>query len=215
MFKRLLSVCTALLLMATIACATYLISTYIFTPGEKPLVAVLQAITGEGKLPEQILIRQGTIIREETEYLCGCIMVDFQGLAPEYLRGASESKARQFYSPEEGWKITKQADGIIAFNKTVGELCDQHKQYRHIGIDDDKLAVYKGPLGYDQELIRVEVNMPVDQLPPQLYTKLLQANDFDKQDFATKLQLREKLEFTSEQHLNTVLDSLDEVVESQ
>jgi len=210
MIKRLLTIGGALTLVLFIACITYFSVTYLFPPAEKPVSTVFQQfIREDGK--SDVLIKPGTIVRIEKRYACGDVMTEFQGPATRELQGLSESEVRELYPSDEGWEIHRLSGGIIQMSKSVKDLCDQHRQYRHLGIYQDMLAVYQGPLGYNDSLIRVEKNIPLSSLSPEFRVKLQQAMDFNRQAASTKLQLRRQFEFPSEQLLNTALDSIDEM----
>ncbi|MCF8010723.1 MAG: hypothetical protein K9L17_05415 [Clostridiales bacterium] len=159
---------------------------------------------------EEVLINPGTIIRKEKVYVCGDKITIFQGPAPERMQGLTVEEVKELYSEKDGWNISKLSGNIVLLSKSMDKLCDKHLKYRHLGIYQGNLAVYKGPLGYDKDLIRVEKNISLNKLPQGLSEKLNLAINFDKHDYSTKLQLRKTLEFTSESDLNAVLDTLDE-----
>lgn len=210
MIKGVLKIGTAVILMLTVASITYFSFMYLFPPVEKPVSTVLQQLINlDGE--DDVLVKPGIIVRIEKKYACGDVFVDFQGPAPKDLQGLSEKEVRGKYSPDEGWSISKLSGGIVKLSQSVNDLCDRHRQYRHLGIYQGMLVVYEGPLGYNESLIRVERNIAVENLPPELRIKLQQAMDFERQASSTKLQLRKQLEFSSEQDLNTALDSLDEL----
>lgn len=210
MFRRLISVSFAVALVLLISAATYFSVTYLFSPAEKPVSTVFQQLVRNGKY-EDVLIKPGTIVRIEKKYACGDVMTEFQGPATKELQGLTRSEVRELYPADSGWEIHELSGGIVALSKSVQDLCEMHGQYRHLGVYQDMLAVYQGPLGYNDSLIRVEKNIPLSNLPPAFQVKLQQAMDFDKQAASTKLELRKQLEFPSEQLLNTALDSIDEM----
>jgi len=78
-----------------------------------------------------------------------------------------------------------------------------------LGIAEDRLAIYQGPLGCDKELLKIE-NIMVENLPVDFQSKLEQAMAFEKQETGIQEQLRKELEFPSESSLQAGLENLDE-----
>jgi hypothetical protein len=210
MFRRFLFLGSAIALILIAASVTYFSVTYFFPPAEKPVSTVYQQIVS-GSAGSDPLIKPGTIVRIETQYACGDVMTEFQGPANNELRGLTEKQVKELYSPEAGWEINRLSGGIIELSRSVEDLCDRHKEYRHLGIYQNMLAVYEGPLGYNESLLRVERNISMDSLPSEYRVKLEQAMDFDKQAASAKLELRRQFEFPNEQLMNTALDSIDEM----
>ncbi|MGB9847320.1 MAG: BofC C-terminal domain-containing protein, partial [Desulfotomaculales bacterium] len=89
-------------------------------------------------------------------------------------------------------------------------FCPEHKNFRHLGISEGFLAVFEGPLGNNQKLLRVEKNIPVSSLSPDFQTRLEQAMDFGRQLPEIQVQLRRELEFNGESALNAGLENIDE-----
>ena len=210
MIKRLWFICAAATLVLAVASITYFSVTYWVPPAEKPVSAVWQQLVGQERVDEKV-IKPGTIVRIETKYACGDTMTEFQGPATKELRGLSEKQVKDIYSSDAGWEIHVLSGGIVELSRSVEDLCDRHRQYRHLGIHEQMLAIYEGPLGYNEKVLRVEQDMPLNSLPPGFSEKLKQAMDFGSQASPTKLELRKQFEFSSEQLLNTALDSIDEM----
>lgn len=210
MISRLIRIGLIGLFIFSISAITYFSFTYLFSPVKMPVSTALKQITGKEKCSD-ILINPGTIVRVEERYACGDVFVKFQGPAKKEWHGLSEREVRDLYPVSAGWEISKLSEGIVELSKSVPGLCERHASYRHLGVAQGMLAVYQGPLGYNDSLIRVEKNIVLNSLPQDFQDKLLQAMDFNKQADRTKQDLRKQLEFPSEQDLNAVLDSIDEM----
>jgi hypothetical protein len=76
------------------------------------------------------------------------------------------------------------------------------------------LAIYEGPLGYNEKIIRVE-SITVEELPNELQIKLQQAMNFKKQAGTAAEKLQNELEFKTEDALNAALENIDEHSEQQ
>ena len=95
--------------------------------------------------------------------------------------------------------------------KETEEFCPVHRKFRHIGIYHGLVAVYEGPLGYNDKILCVE-NIMVESLHPDYRIKLEQAMDLPKQSDITAEGLRAELEFASDETLHAVLENMDEHV---
>ncbi|MDQ0287287.1 hypothetical protein J2Z49_002408 [Desulfofundulus luciae] len=208
MLKRLLYAFAGLLIMLGVAITVYLGLNLLGEPSIKPGLALFKS-NDQSVLP----VKSDTFVQEEKEYLCGDIHIVFLGRAPRELLGLDRVDLARRYPPAEGWSMEEQGRMLI-LRQRVKDFCPEHKNYRHLGVHEGYLAVYEGPLGYDEKLLRVEKNMPVAELHPDLQLKLHKAGDFNRQDPETQAILRAELEFPSEQAVNAMLENLDEATES-
>ncbi|GBF35332.1 hypothetical protein DCCM_4455 [Desulfocucumis palustris] len=155
----------------------------------------------------------GTIVRQENSYLCKDVETVYQGPAPRELVGLTEKELEKKYPAEEGWSIKTVDGGILVLTRNVDDFCSLHRDYRHLGIYRNVLAVYQGPLGCDQKLIRLEEGKRMELLPEDLRKRLESAADLANVDPAAREELKYHLEFENEAMLNSMLENLDEVVE--
>lgn len=151
-----------------------------------------------------------TIIKEEHIYLCGDI--EEVGRKNIAMTGMATEKELKDYYLSRGFKLEVQGDQVIV-QKKVNEFCSYHRNFRHLGQYRDKLAIYQGPLGYQQKLIKIEENFPLNKLSEDFQVKLQQSMDFWDMTPETQAKLRYELEYASEDALNAVLENLDELQE--
>ncbi|MBE3586688.1 hypothetical protein [Desulfofundulus thermocisternus] len=209
MLKRLLYAFAGLLVMLGVALGIYAGLNMLGEPSIKPGLAVFGNSGDRPLLP----VQRDTFVQEEREYLCGDTQIVFLGRAPRELLGLDREELAKRYPPAEGWSMEERGRTLV-FKQQIEDFCPEHRNYRHLGIHEGYLAVFQGPLGYDQKLLRVERNIPVTVLHPDLQLKLHKAGDFERQDPETQAILRSELEFPSEQAVNAMLENLDELTES-
>lgn len=142
-------------------------------------------------------------LQEEKEYLCGDVQVSLIDCAGD------QSAIIKRYPSSEGWSVEEKGSTIIA-RQRINDFCPEHKNYRHLGVHEGFLAVFEGPLGHNERLLRVEKGIPLVHLHPDLQLKLHKAMDYERQDAETKAILKAELEFSSEQAASAFLDNLDE-----
>lgn len=153
----------------------------------------------------------GAILREENSYLCGDVELVYQAPAPADLLGKDIRELRRKYPEKDRWSVEIKNEKLVVLRKNIDGFCGEHSLYRHLGIHRERLAVYQGPLGFNQRLLRVEERKKVDDLPPGLRDKLYKARDFDRLPAGDKTSLRSELEFIDENALNSALENLDEM----
>lgn len=148
--------------------------------------------------------RPGTLyVQEEREYLCGDVQVSLAG------RVESRAALSKRYPASDGWVLEEKGSTVVV-RQRVEDFCPEHRNYRHLGLHDGCLAVFEGPLGHNEKLLRVERSLPVAQLHPDLQIKLYRAMDYGRQDAETRAILKAELEFSSDQAASAFLDNLDE-----
>ncbi|AEG60630.1 hypothetical protein [Desulforamulus ruminis] len=150
------------------------------------------------------------IIREENVYLCGDIEEVGRKTAG-MAKLTTEKELKEYYGSRD-FTLQINKDEIVA-QKRVKDFCTYHKNFRHFGAYQDKLAVYQGPLGYNQKLLKVEESFPLNSLSEDFQVKLQQSMDFWHMTPKTQTNLRDELEFASEDAMNAVLENLDEMQE--
>lgn len=157
------------------------------------------------------VVSPGAVLKKENYFLCGDVELIFQGLAPGGILGKNLKELRGKYPESAGWSVEMKDDKMVVLRKKVDDFCGQHSLYRHLGIHNDRLAVYQGPLGFNHRLLRVEENKKLDQLPGDLREKLQKAREYDRLSPDERSALRYDLEFFDETALNSSLENLDEV----
>jgi len=158
-------------------------------------------------------VTSDTILKKERLFLCKDVEVISEELASEDLMGLSMKDLVGIFSPA-GWRVTLNDSKALILTEQSEQLCHIHKNYRHLGLFQGRLAIYEGPLGYNEKIIRVE-SITAQTLPNDLQIKLQQAMDFQKQAGAAAEKLREELEFKNDEVLNAALENIDEHGEEQ
>ncbi|SHJ96969.1 hypothetical protein [Desulforamulus aeronauticus] len=179
---------------------------FISNPGLFNNSTILQALAQQ---PDSAIL-QDVVIREERVYICG----DVQEVARRTV-GSLNIKTEQELSNQyaaKGYSVVKLKNDFLAQTK-VNDFCNYHNSFRHFGIQNNKLAIFQGPLGYNQKLICIEENIDINTLQPTFQVKLQQAMDFFQMNPETQAKLRYELEFSSEDGLNAALENLDELQE--
>lgn len=205
MFKKVNTMLAAAVAVFLIATAVYVTLTSFSNPVMKPV------LTGERIEP---LIQSTTTIRQENKYtVCGDVEVYYRGPAKRDLIGLDENRLRLKYPRQEGWAVAVEGDEVVITRQLDG-LCGMHREYRHLGIHEGQLAVYQGPLGHDEVLLRVESGININRLPELFIDKLNKADAFVDLCDDEQRELRKAIEFTDEQALNALLENLDEYGDS-
>ncbi len=206
MFRRIRWFITAAAITLTVALAVFLITGLMAGPLAGPLFSVF----GQGKAG---VVAPGATLKEENCYLCGDVELVYQAPAPAEMLGKGLEDLRRKYPEKDGWSVEIKNERLVVLRKNVDGFCGQHSLYRHLGIYRDRLAVYQGPLGFDQRLLRVEEKKKVENLPRTLREKLQKSREFNRLPAEEKSSLRSDLEFIDETALNSVLENLDEVTD--
>ena len=179
---------------------------FINNPGVFNNTAILQALAQQ---PSSALA-QDMVIREERVYICGDVQEVARRTAGS-LNIKTEQELNNQYAAK-GYSVVRLKNDFLAQTK-VNDFCNYHNSFRHLGIQNNKLAIFQGPLGYNQKLISVEENIDTNTLQPTLQVKLQQAMDFFQMNPETQAKLRYELEFSNEDGLNAALENLDELQE--
>lgn len=201
--NNLFTVALVLVLFLSIG-AGFLWGSYINQPDIRPVQLIL---------PEWGLFKSKvtpeTLVYKEKEYLCG----DLEKISEEYasgeLLGLDKKNLAGKYPASEGWTVGFTSPDLLSLTLKADEFCPVHRNYRHIGLYHGLVAVYEGPLGCNQKVLRVE-NILAESLDPGFRIKLEQSMDLANQSHITAEMLREELEFISEDTLNAALENMDE-----
>lgn len=162
---------------------------------------------------DQEKVNRQTFVVIERQFLCGDRELLWEGEAPPDLVGLGRRELAERFSSEAGWRIEASFPARLRLTQRVTALCAAHQSYRHLGLKNGYMAIFEGPLGFNQRVLRYERKLPEGALTPALRTKLRRAMDFEKQPARVKRQLQQDLEFSSEANLNAALENLDELQE--
>lgn len=208
MLKKLVSLWAALLFMVGVAAGVYLLLGTLGGPLMKPVTSVINDVRREDTRP---VVGPYTTVRMVKEYgSCGDVELYSRGPAGEELIGLDEHRLRMRYPASDGWEVAFQ-DGELTVTRKVEGYCGLHREYRHLGLHRGKLAVYQGPLGNDETLLRVEENIDVQMLPADWRSSLEQAARYNDLPREEQLELQARLEFPDEFTMNMVLENFDEM----
>ncbi|MDD4334538.1 MAG: hypothetical protein PHY77_02915 [Desulfotomaculaceae bacterium] len=152
-----------------------------------------------------------TKVYKEKKYLCGDLEKVSEGYTSGELLHMDKKALLEKFPAAEGWTVVFTNPGMLSLTLKAEEFCPLHRKFRHIGIYNGQVAVYEGPLGYNDRVLRVE-NIMVESLHPDYRIKLEQAMDLQKQSNITAEMLRAELEFSSDETLNAALENMDEHV---
>lgn len=191
--------------MIMVAGVFYLALNFFVAPLLKPGMPVFHL-----GLAQTNKITAATTVRQENSYLCKDIELIYQGPASRDIIGLAGEDLDKKFPAGAGWTVELREDGLLVLNHSLDEFCSRHKNYRHLGLYRNVLAIYQGPLGYDQKLLRLEDNKRIENLPPDLRGKLEMAVNYGSLNEAQRDNLRKELEFIDETSLNNALENLDE-----
>lgn len=155
-------------------------------------------------------VKRDTHVVQEEVFVCNDTETVYQGPAPLELVGLGTADLLKRYPAEDGWTLAVDLPHKLVMRHRVQGFCLTHASYRHIGDSEGFVAVYEGPLGYDQHLLTV-TRILVEQLPPEMRENLARARRFQDLDEAARDEVRRALEFTDEGSLNAVLENMDEL----
>ncbi|MFZ5646824.1 MAG: hypothetical protein ACOY30_04290 [Bacillota bacterium] len=204
MLKKISYFITGMIITIAVAAAVFLGAVFIAGPAVWPLLPVFGDVGGK-------VVAPGAVLKKENSYLCGDVELVFQGQAPGSILGKNLRDLRGKYPESEGWSVDLDNEKLVVLRKKMEGFCSQHSHYRHLGVHNGRLAVYQGPLGFDQKLLRVEENKKINLLPQSMREKLQKAGEFDRLPPEEKSALRGELEFIDEVSLNSALENLDEL----
>ncbi|MFZ5898662.1 MAG: hypothetical protein ACOYU7_05750 [Bacillota bacterium] len=155
-------------------------------------------------------VKRNTYVVQEEVFVCNDTRIVHRGPAPLELVGLSTADLLKQYRSENGWALTADLPYKLVVRHKVQGFCPTHASYRHLGDSEGFVAVYEGPLGYDQHLLTV-TRILVEQLPPGMRENLARAQRFKDLDEGARAEVRRALEFTDENSLNAVLENMDEL----
>ncbi|MFZ5591947.1 MAG: hypothetical protein ACOY81_09105 [Bacillota bacterium] len=196
--------CKLLALLAVTALAVYLALGFQVLPGMSlAFWSAEEKVVGER-------VTDKTLLKEQYIYWCGDSHLIYQGELYKQLQGKSLAQIKDIFPAEEGWQVYTDEHGCLHLDRRIDSFCSKHIAYRHLGLQGEKLAVYQGPLGYDQKLLQVLESWNASALPAAWREKVQKAAKFQQLPEEEQQRLREELEFTDEVSLQAALDNLDE-----
>lgn len=201
--NKLLTGVVLLILLLSIG-AGFLWGRYMNQPDSRPVELILP-----GRDLFRARVTLDTILDKEKEYLCGDLEKISEEPVPGELLNMDKKVLMEKFPGSEGWTVNFTNPGLLSLTLKTDEFCPTHRRFRHIGLYHGLVAVYEGPLGINDKLLRVE-NIMVESLEPDFRIKLEQSMDLENQSHFAAQKLREELEFSAEETLNAALDNMDE-----
>lgn len=150
------------------------------------------------------------LLQEKYIYWCGDTHLVYQGELYRQLQGKSLARIKEIFPAAEGWQVYVDEKGCLHLDRRIEGFCSKHTAYRHLGLKGQHLAIYQGPLGYDQKLLQVLEGKEIKSLPARWQERIKQAQNYSQLSEDEKLRLQEELEFPDEMALQAALDNLDE-----
>ena len=196
-------------LVGVIVCFAYMITTGMFTPFESTILSKSWA-TNENADANYTVGRE-TVVRKQNIYLCG----DVENLESETdvaaLIGMNKSELKNMFAEEDGWQVQFLSPQELVLARSINDFCQEHSRYRHLGIYQNKLAVFKGPIVINTFLMHVVLSVDIKDLPMNWQDLLNQAMKYYSLDVETQKEIKQQLEFSDEKALYAVLENIDEI----
>ena len=175
---------------------------YMWWGSSEPVLAVLA----------QTKIRASDVLRQDNCYWCGDRETVYEGTAGDYWQKELSADLRADLLKLKNWHLSQEKDDTLILICEKQGFCPEHQYYRHLQLgEDNKLAVFEGPLGFDQKLLWLESQYSLQDLSTDLGQALIQARNFEALSPEEQQKCREQLEFASETRLNGFLENLDEL----
>lgn len=153
-------------------------------------------------------INSNTIINKEIRYICGD-KVTTKIPTTSSLVGLDFASLVKKFPAQQGWNIDDSRKNVLTLARVEKRVCPYHQDFRHLGISDGFLAVYEGPLGYNQKVLQRE-NISVSKLPLDVQANLKRAIDYNYQTQDNQGRLKLIFEFENEEQLNSTLENFDD-----
>lgn len=133
------------------------------------------------------------VVLEKTYTKCGhTITSEYE--QQDRLTGKSLMEIQQEFSDGEGCLVwTDEENGTLMIHQQVDDWCPEDLKRVHLGLFKGHVAVFRGPAGSNDELLRI-TGIKAERLPEQLRQTLESGT----------------LEYDSEDEANFVLENLDE-----
>jgi hypothetical protein len=112
---------------------------------------------------------------------------------PLELMGKTVAAIQQEFTYKDGYMVWFTEDGSLMIHQRIEGWCPDDQERVHLGIFKGHVAVFRGPSGFDEEVLRV-TGIRTELLPETL-----------RQDLEAGI-----LEYSSEDEANFVLENLDE-----
>jgi uncharacterized protein YcgL (UPF0745 family) len=142
---------------------------------------------------QEMVVNQDTpVVLEKVFTECGHVVTG-ELENRKNLVGKTLEEIRQQYPYKEGYLAWFNEDKSLVIHQRVEGWCPEDDSKCHLGVYKDHVAVYRGPAGYNEEILRI-TRIKIDSLPTEV-----------REEVRTG-----KMEFTNETTLNDALESLDE-----
>lgn len=156
-------------------------------------------------------IKKDTVIIKEIRYICGDKVRTKIPTTSRFI-GMDFSSLAKIFTPAQGWNIDDSVKNNLVIARVDNNLCPYHKGFRHLGIDQGFLAIFEGPLGYNNTVLQRE-NITLSSLPEELQKDLRAVMEYNQQPPDIQGKLKSTYEFDSEAQLNTAMENFDEYKE--
>jgi len=209
MIKRMIGFIVALMFMGVIVAAVYLALDSVGAPDLKPVVQAVENVAGVGR--EKAVVGPYTVVQKSNYYrFCGDAELYSRGPADKELIGLDLERLKMKYPASENWEVAFQGQ-VLNITRNIDGYCGLHQAYRHLGIYEGKVAVYQGPLGNDEVLLRLEENIALNLLPADWRERLEKSSAYNSLTPDEKSDLQATIEFPNEEALNVALENFDEM----
>ncbi len=199
----------AAFLTGAVICSAYLFTTGMLNPINS--MTLSKSWAKEENNASDLTVSEETVMYKQNIYLCGCTENLDKETDLTALLGMNHSELEKMFTSKDGWQVKFVSPNELILARKVDNFCSTHQEYRHLGIYQDQLAVFKGPLGINTDLQQLVPGKKVQDLPQHWQDMLYQAMDFNNLDEKNQNIIRNELEFNNEKALNAVLENLDEI----
>lgn len=153
-------------------------------------------------------IKANTVIKKEIRFVCGDRVTTSLPVASN-LVGLDFAGLSKKFPPEQGWSIDDSKKDKLTLIHIEERVCPYHQGFRHLGVSEGYLAVFEGPLGYNQKILQRE-EIAFNSLTPDMQSDLNLVMDYNRQPSDIRAKLNSAYEFDTEAQLNSVLENFDE-----
>ncbi len=153
-------------------------------------------------------ISENTKIKKVVMFACNDKVTTAIPTTSKYIGMDYDALLRE-YPQSSGWIIDDSVLNEVILTKYENKVCPYHREYRHLGISDGYLAVFEGPLGYNNKVLQRD-SINVAALPSQIQESLKKAMDYPAQTGDLQAELKRQFEFENEDKLNLIMENFDE-----
>lgn len=151
-----------------------------------------QQTSGIDSTDQKKVTAEISVVREISYARCHHIVREgFEN--PRQLLGMGLDEVRAKFSFKNGYLVWFEGDNSLVIHQRVEDWCPEDGKKFHLGLFKDHVAVFKGPGGTNDEVVRV-TGIKIEGLPEEVVKELENG----------------KMEYEGEENVNFVLESLDE-----